>query len=247
MLASWSCSCFNCKSAFENGCSHARFDQRLTSQSHQPRQAPGGDADDTFFYRSRGRWSSGFSRLCPKLTARRRNGNYERRNFNGPTLFDDASETLNKGCDLVMVGVSPSTKVGPGRLPDGLQEVDSGEQNVHCGAGELQFALLGLDETVLHRVRDLDARLHADHACRALDGMRGAHHGFQPLGARVALFQRHKSFGQDLAVVADLLAEQIDQKIVAAGFAHRMLLSNASNSRAAESRPMRLFSWEKSD
>lgn len=55
----------------------------------------------------------------------------------------------------------------------------------------------------------------------------------------------HQSVGEDLAVRADLFAEQVDQEVVAARLTHCTVLSSVGNTRVTESTPTRLSPREK--
>ena len=79
-----------------------------------------------------------------------------------------------------------------------------------------------------------DSRRHVHDAGRALDRVGCTHHRFQQLGTGGALLQHNQSFGKDLAVRPHLFAEQVDQEIVAAGLAHRTVLSSAWNKRVSD-------------
>ena len=80
-----------------------------------------------------------------------------------------------------MQQLSQGVGIGSGRLrlSDAHEGIDAAEEDVNGLAGQLDLAVLRGDETIFHDMGHLHAVLDADNACRPLDGVGGAHQGFE--------------------------------------------------------------------
>ena len=92
------------------------------------------------------------------------------------------------------------------------EQIDGVQQHVDVGGDEGVLAALGGDEHLFQNVGQIDARIDADDAGRALDTVGRAHQRFDAAGIGRVLFELDQPLAQNAAQRLDLLAEHLQER-----------------------------------